>query len=65
MDLNFITRGFTDNLFVNFNDELKKLQKLIYINTKSYLVDHDENLSIEKKLILVLKKNLPMNYGQS
>ena len=49
MDLNFITRGFTDNLFVNFNDELKKLQKLIYINTKSYLVDHDENLSIEKK----------------
>ena len=56
MDLNFITRGFTDNLFVNFNDELKKLQKLIYINTKSYLVDHDENLSIEKKINLSFKE---------
>ena len=56
MDTNFLSRGFTDILYVSFNDELKNLQKLIYEYTKNYLVDHDQSLSIEKKINLHFKE---------
>ena len=56
MDSNFASRGFTDILNVSFNDELENLQKLIYEFTKNYLVDHDQNLPIQKKINLHFKE---------
>jgi len=56
MDNNFITKGFTDIICVNFNDELINLQKIIYGKTKDYLIEHEQNLPIEKKINLQFKK---------
>jgi uncharacterized protein YpuA (DUF1002 family) len=61
MDTNFISRGFTDVLYVSFNDELENLQKLIYEFTKDYLVDHNQSLSINKKINLHFKEK-PSDY---
>ena len=55
IDKKFIERGFTDIIKINFNDELINLQKLIYDQTKNYLVNHSENLSIEEKINLKFK----------
>ena len=40
MDQNFLFRGFTDIFKVSIDKELCNLQKLIYLNTKNYLIKH-------------------------
>ena len=52
----FLKKGFTEIINVPVKKELDLLQKLIYSNTKNLLVDHDENLSIEKKVNVNFKE---------
>ncbi len=52
MKKDFLEKGFTQILKVNFKNELLDLQKLIYENTKDLLINHDNNLNIEDKLLL-------------
>lgn len=53
----FLERGFTEVKKVKFqNNELINLQKLIYSLTKNQLVDHSQELSIEKKINLPFKE---------
>ena len=52
MDQNFIFRGFTDVINVSISEKLKNIQKLIYSNTKKYLVEHENSLSLEEKVNL-------------
>lgn len=52
MKKDFLEKGFTQILKINFKNELLDLQKLIYENTKDLLIDHDDNLNIEDKLLL-------------
>lgn len=56
MDQNFINKGFTDVTNVSIKEELLNVQKLIYSNTKKYLVEHKENLSVEDKVNLNFKE---------
>lgn len=56
MDANFQDRGFTDVFDVRVDEELKNLSNLIYENTKSYLIDHDENISLKQKINLNFKE---------
>ena len=55
MDQNFINRGFTDVINIPFDKELTNLQKLIYLNTKKYLVEHNDNLPLHEKINLKFK----------
>ena len=55
----FLKKGFTEIINVPVKKELDLLQKLIYSNTKNLLVDHDENLSIEKKVNVNFKEISP------
>ena len=43
MKKDFLEKGFTQILKVNFKNELLDLQKLIYETTKDLLIDHDSN----------------------
>ena len=52
MDQNFISRGFTEVVNVSISKELGNIQKLIYSNTKKYLVKHEDSLSLEEKVNL-------------
>ena len=56
MDQNFTYRGFTDIIKVSANEELKNFQKLIYLNTKKYLVEHNDDLTLEEKVNLNFKE---------
>ena len=56
MDQNFINNGFTDVTNVPIKDELRNIQELIYLNTKKYLVEHKDDLSIEEKVNLNFKE---------
>ena len=58
MDQTFTTRGFTDIIKVSANEELKDFQKLIYLHTKKYLVEHDDNLTTEEKVNLNFKDKI-------
>ena len=64
MDQNFLFRGFTDIFKVSIDKELCNLQKLIYLNTKNYLIKHKESITLEEKVnktvhpkILILKNS--------
>ena len=59
MDQNFIYKGFTDVTSVSINEELHNLHKLIYSNTKKYLVEHTDSLSMEEKVNLNFKEIPP------
>ena len=50
MHQNFLYRGFTDIFKVSIDEELNNLQKLIYLNTKNYLVKHKDSLTLEEKV---------------
>ena len=56
MDQNFASRGFTDVIDVSISEELENIQKLIYSNTKKYLVKHEDSLSLEEKVNLHFKE---------
>ena len=56
MNKNFINKGFTDIIYISAEQELTKLQNLIYLNTKDLLIDHEKNISINQKLNLNFKK---------
>ena len=49
-------RGFTDIFKVSIDEELCNLQKLIYLNTKNYLVKHKDSLTLEEKVNLNFKE---------
>ena len=51
MHQNFLYRGFTDIFKVSINEELCNLQKLIYLNTKNYLIKHKESITLKEKVI--------------
>ena len=55
MNDNFIDKGFTDIIDVQAHQELTNLKNLIYLNTKSFLIDHEDNISIDQKLNLNFK----------
>ena len=59
MDQNFIYKGFTDVTSVSINEELRNLHKLIYSNTKNYLVEHTDSLPVEEKVNLNFKEIPP------
>ena len=56
MRSDFLSKGFTDVFKVNFTNELTNLQNLIYEIIKDYLIDHDANISLEKKTNLKFKE---------
>lgn len=56
MDQNFVKQGFTEVFDVIAEKELKDLSNLIYKNTKNFLIDHDDSLSIEDKINLNFKE---------
>ena len=56
MDQNFLYRGFTDIFKVSIDEELCNLQKLIYLNTKNYLIKHKESITLEEKVNLNFKE---------
>lgn len=56
MDQNFLNRGFTDVFDIKIDEELTQLSKLIYTETKPFLVDHNEGISLQQKLNLNFKE---------
>ena len=65
MDHNFLERGYTEIFKINFANELKNIQELIYSLTKELLVDHDNNLNIEQKLRINFKEIPSENFWKN
>ena len=53
--------GFTDVINVSISEKLKNIQKLIYSNTKKYLVEHENSLSLEEKVNLYFENIVIMS----
>ena len=52
---NFNDEGFLKEFDIELGDTLKKLQKRIYLLTRELLVEHKQELAIEKKITLPFK----------
>jgi len=48
----FNSTGITNIFDLDLGESLINLQKLIYLSTKKLIIDHDENLELEKKIKL-------------
>ena len=59
---NFEKDGFLKEFHVELGDTLKKLQERIYSLTKKFLIDHESNLAIEKKINLPFKEIPSKNF---
>ena len=51
----YADKGFTEVITINFDNELRDIQKLIYNKTKKLLSEHDSSISLEKKLKVPFK----------
>ncbi len=56
MDQNFIEQGITEVFDVSVEKELTDISNLIYENTRNFLIDHDNNLSLNEKINLNFKE---------
>ena len=56
MDKDFIRDGLTKIINIDDKKGLIKVQKLIYTETKLFLIDHEEEINFEKKINLKFKK---------
>jgi hypothetical protein len=62
MNKNFDNDGFLKEFSIELGDTLKKLQERIYFLTKEHLVEHTQDLPIEKRITLPFKEIPSKNF---